>query len=286
VDERDNSVVVLLDGTVGDPSAPLLRADDLGILRGDGVFESVLAVDGHAWNLDKHLSRLGRSAAMLDLPAPAPEAWRSCVATAIGARRREGETRLRLILTRGSEGSGEPTGYVLADAVDPEVVRARTEGVRVVTLATGIDAGLAERAPWLLLGAKTLSYAVNMAAQRWAHSHDADDAIFVTRDGSILEAPTASVVTASGRRLASPPPSTGILPGTTVASIFSAAAAAGWEAGFHRLTVDDLLGADGVWLVSSIRLAARVSSLDGTSLPGVELDPQISGFAHLEEGAG
>ncbi|MGH2720487.1 MAG: aminotransferase class IV, partial [Actinomycetota bacterium] len=231
MDTGSGAVVVGLDGTVADPSVPLLRADDLGLLRGDGVFESVLAVDGRPWNLGAHLARLGRSAAMLDLPAPPVDVWHSCVEAALAARPPTGETRLRLILTRGPEAGGEPTGYVLADAVDPAIARARAEGIRAVTLATGIDAGLAEQAPWLLLGAKTLSYAVNMAAQRWAHAHGAEDAIFVARDGSILESPTASVVVASGGRLTSPPPTEGILPGTTVAGIFSGARRAGWEVG-------------------------------------------------------
>lgn len=280
----DDAVVVRLDGTVTDRSAPLLKADDLGVLRGDGVFESVLAVDGRPWNLEEHLSRLGRSAAMLELPSPPPDTWRSCVGTAIRARGTMGETRLRLVLTRGPEGGGGATGYVLADAVDPTIVRARAEGIRVVTLATGIDAHLAGHAPWLLLGAKTLSYAVNMAAQRWARSHGADDAIFVARDGSILEAPTSSVLVARGRRLVSPSPSAGILPSTMVASMFSAARRSGWEAGFDRLTADDLSAADGVWLVSSIRLTARVRSLDGRSLPGAALHPYIAAFARLKAG--
>jgi 4-amino-4-deoxychorismate lyase len=278
------AVVVGLDGTVVDPSVPLLRADDLGLLRGDGVFESVLAVDRRPWNLDAHVARLGRSAAMLDLPTPAAGVWRSCVEAALAASPHTGETRLRLVLTRGPEGGGGPSGYVLADALDPAIARARAEGVRAVTLDRGIDAGLAERAPWLLLGAKTLSYAVNMAAQRWAHDHGADDAIFVARDGSILEAPTASVVVASGSRLTSPPPTEGILPGTTVASIFAAARRAGWEAASGRLTAEDLLAADGVWLVSSIRLAVRVTTLDGTALPGADLHPRIASFARLDSG--
>ena len=37
-------VLALLDGGLADPDAPLLRADDLGVMRGDGVFETVLVL--------------------------------------------------------------------------------------------------------------------------------------------------------------------------------------------------------------------------------------------------
>ncbi|KLL93323.1 hypothetical protein NJ76_32085 [Rhodococcus sp. IITR03] len=35
-------VLVTLDGEVRDADAPLLHADDFGVLRGDGVFETLL----------------------------------------------------------------------------------------------------------------------------------------------------------------------------------------------------------------------------------------------------
>ena len=48
---------------------------------------------------------------------------------------------------------------------------------------------LRQDAPWLLGGAKTLSYAVNMASQRWAQSIGAQDVLWVSADGFALEAP-------------------------------------------------------------------------------------------------
>ena len=40
---------------------PILRADDLGALRGDGIFETMHVRRGHAWLLDEHLARMARS---------------------------------------------------------------------------------------------------------------------------------------------------------------------------------------------------------------------------------
>ena len=66
-----------------DPTAPLLRADDLGVVRGDGCFETVrVRPDGGAEDLDPHLERLARSEAALDLPATDPAAWRELVGDA------------------------------------------------------------------------------------------------------------------------------------------------------------------------------------------------------------
>jgi len=268
-------VVALLDGTVVDADQPLLRADDLGVLRGDGVFETALVVDGRPRKLSAHLHRLARSAAMLDLPAPDPDAWRRCVDAVCAAWTGPREMALKLVLTRGVDGAGSPTGYALGTPVPEVVLRQRRHGVAVVTLDRGYPAEFGERAKWMLIGAKTLSYATNMAAVRYAQASGADDALYVSSDGWVLEGPTASVVVADGRNLRTPPVSAGLLPGTTQQELFRAAENAGWTVKTEPLRVADLLAADGVWLVSSVRLLAAVHTIDGTPIPASTHDPDL-----------
>ena len=63
-------IVVTLDGQLQDPQTPLLHADDLAVVRGDGIFESLLVRDGRPCLLEAHLGRLTQSARLMDLPAP------------------------------------------------------------------------------------------------------------------------------------------------------------------------------------------------------------------------
>ena len=252
----------LLDGTLLGPGVPLLRPDDLGVLRGEGVFETTLVVDGEPRDLDDHLDRLAISAKLTGLAVPAPADWRRGVQALVRAWTGDRQMVLRLVASRGPESAAEPICYVLGAAVSPRTVRQRTEGVRVLLLDRGFSASTAEAAPWLLAGAKTLSYGVNMAALRYAADHDADDVIFLGSDGTVLEAPTATVVVARDGTLLTPPTS-GILPGITVRRLFRAAAAAGWRTASTVLAGPDLATADGVWLVSSARLLAPVIAIDG-----------------------
>ncbi|MGN2641839.1 aminodeoxychorismate lyase [Nocardia takedensis] len=273
-------VLVTLDGEVRDADAPLLFADDIGVLRGDGVFETILVRDGTARALEFHLGRLRRSAQALDLPEPELGRWREAVETAAKEWGSEREGVLRLVLTRGrdSEFSGGrssvtsgdlaaavpvPTSYVLVLPVPERVAQARAEGVKVVSLSRGISIDLAQAAPWQLLGAKTLSYATNMAALRFAHRMGADDVIFTSTENRVLEGPRSSVVIARDKTFLTPPAKNGVLPGVTQRALFVEAEKAGWECRYEQLFTADLLTCDSIWLLSSITLAARVNSLDG-----------------------
>jgi 4-amino-4-deoxychorismate lyase len=248
-----------------DPAAPALSVGELSTQRGDGIFESIGVVDGHAQEAQAHLERLAYSAALCDLPAPHPEQWRQAV-DRVAAEAEPGESVIKLILSRGVEHGPTPTAWVtLAPAPDNSSVR--DDGIRVVTLDRGIDSGAAERAPWLLLGAKTLSYAVNMAAIREARRRGADDALFVTSDGFVLEGPTSSVILRFGERYVTPEPGAGILHGTTQVSLFEYLTDHGFEVAYERVPATDLGQADAAWLVSSVRLAAPVSAIDMRSLP-------------------
>ena len=169
----------------------------------------------------------------------------------------------RLFLTRGLGEGLAPTALALLSPVSADVLRQRVEGLAVVSLSLGIPSAFRAQAPWLLGGAKTLSYAVNMAAQRHAHALGADDVVFTSLEGDVLEGPTSTVVWSAGGVLHTPPLETGILAGTTVVRLFARAAEAGRPTAVTPGTVVDLHAADAVWLLSGVRGAATVHTLDG-----------------------
>ncbi len=78
--------------------------------------------------------------------------------------------------------------------------------------------------------------------------------------------------------LLTPPPWYPILRGTTQQALFEVARNKGYDCDFRALTPADLFTAQGVWLVSSITLAARVHTLDGQRLPDAPLAADIAGL--------
>ena len=163
-------VVVTLDGEVLTAGVPLLHADDLAVVRGDGVFETLLVRDGGACLVEAHLQRLIHSAKLMDLPEPDLPKWRRAIDMAVHqwAAGTADEGAMRLIYSRGRESGSAPTAYVMVNPLPERVATARRDGVAAITLDRGLPAAGADEMPWLLAGAKTLSYAVNMAALRHA----------------------------------------------------------------------------------------------------------------------
>ena len=251
--------------------APALRVGELSTQRGDGIFETIAVVDGHVQESEAHLARLVRSAEICELPTPNLDQWRAAIAFAREQVPTEGELAMKLVLSRGVEHGPAPTAWLSVNAA-ADSTAARTHGIRVVTLDRGYDHGVADRAPWLLLGAKTLSYAVNMAALREARRRGADDTIFVTSDGFVMEGPTSSVIARIDGVFVTPRPSGSILAGTTQASLFEYIRVHDYPVAERDMTVDELRGAEAIWLVSSVRLAAPVIELDGSPLP-IDAEP-------------
>lgn len=249
---------------------PQLSALDLAATRGDGIFESISVGEGRAQAMQHHLRRFARSAATLELPAPDLAVWESAVYAAIDALDSVPEASVKAVLSRGVEGDGRPTGWVLA-SVSPDFTRVRIDGVRVVLLDRGLRHDVELTSPWLLAGAKTLSYAVNRSVLREAARRDADDVVFVSSDGYLLEGPTSSLIYRVGDRLVTPGTGLGILEGTTQASVFRYTEGLGLSSGYELATPDALRSADAAWLVSSVRLAAPIRQLDGESF-GVDAE--------------
>ncbi len=256
-----------------DLRAPQLPVDDLSAHRGDGIFETVLVrVDESSDEVvvvsrERHFARFRSSAAALDLPDPDPELWDRALDAVIAEVRaaRPGSTEFGIRYTY-SRGLDAPRGWAFSVPVGDSVLRARQEGVTAVSLDRGYDAYLGSKAPWLLIGAKTISYAINQAAGRYAAERGADDSLFVSHDGVVLEGPTSNLIIRRGDRLLTPDPAAGLLWGTTQRLIFDHAEALGLDAEYADLRLGDVVDADGAWFVSSMRTAVALTRLDGNPI--------------------
>ena len=243
---------------LADATQPQIRVEDLGLLRGESVFETLRVIDGGPVDLEGHIRRLGHSAAAVDLPPPDPAALADAAWLAIDAHP-ERDGVLRLVATKGSPDGVDPVRFALITPLPAGLDEQRSRGIAAITLTLGITATVRPSAPWLLGGVKSTSYAVPMAGARAAHDAGGDDAIWVSSDGEVLEATTSTVLVVSGGVLCSPPDDElGLLPGLTIARVRDVA-----DVTDRRITVAELAAADEILLASSVRGVVPLTSLDG-----------------------
>ena len=196
---RGVSVLAVLGRGLLPADTPFIRADDLGLTRGDGIFETMHVRHGKPWLLDEHLARMARSAARmeLDLPDLRELAELACAEWPV-----DQEGALKLVCTRGVDGTDEVTCFATITPVSEKAIALRDHaGSRSPRFPTATRPTARTDAPWLLGGVKSLSYAINMASQRWAQANGFDDALWISSDGYALEGPTSTLVWRKGDRL-------------------------------------------------------------------------------------
>ncbi|GAA4915735.1 aminodeoxychorismate lyase [Stackebrandtia albiflava] len=258
---------------------PFLHGDDLGVLRGDGIFETANVRGGEPFLLDEHLARMARSAQRMELDLPDAAVLKRLAAQACEAFGAGKEGALRIICTRGPEQGGPPTVYMTLNPVPEAQINARRDGLNLAVLTLGYPVDTRGQAPWLLGGAKCLSYAVAMAAQRHARATGHDDLLWRSEDGFALEGPTSTLVWWQNQTLYTVPADTGILAGTTARFVFDRAEEAGIRTAERRVLVAELMSADGIWMTSSVRGVAPVHTLDGVTINQSDLTATLSEMA-------
>lgn len=245
-----------------DPTEPLLRPDDRAVLLGESAFETVMVVNRTPVLLAEHLQRLQRSADALQITVASTEDLISLVDLAISAFGHD-HGSLRLVATPGASGSASGVTYALLSPLPEQHGDLRRSGIRAITLPLGVPAGLRAAAPWLLGGVKSGSYAVSAAAVREAERRGADDAIWVSSDGEVLEGTKSAIAWVhAGQLLSVPALEVGVLPSVTWDIVVRLAQGLGLPVGTRRARIDEVRGADEVMLLSSIRGIAPVISID------------------------
>ncbi|MBF0817186.1 aminotransferase class IV [Microbacterium paludicola] len=276
-----------------DPYGKHLSVFDLGFIRGDGIFEATSVVGGVPLAMKLHIARLGRSARLQDLPELTGEQeWLDVCQAAIDLWGQPEETgTIRLLISRGADPvttvgqaghPGTPTIFIFVDTVRTPRPLTLTGTLLTRGYSLELVRTAPERHPWLLIGAKTLSYTANMATYREAVRRGADFGIYTSTDGYVLEGGTSSLVLMKDGKLTTPIPDVGILHGTTQQEVFAYAERRGVPHEYAFVTVEELLDADFVWNMGGSRLSA-VERIDDVSFAAdTEFAAQAMAFFETE----
>jgi branched-chain amino acid aminotransferase len=251
--------MVWVDGRMEPVASRHLSAFDRGFQLGDAVFETVRAHAGVPVELPAHLARLAASALALEIALPPDVA--TLVGEAIaGLLAVDGldapgrDAAVRITASRGAmrsrsllpDRSAPSTLVVQAWAAEPPSAGLLARGLRLAISSVRHD----PRNP--LAGAKTTSRADHVFARLEAARAGADDALFLTFDGHLAEASSATLFLLRGHEVATPALDCGILAGTTRDWVLRWAAEVGLRPFEGWLTVEDAVTADEAFLGSSV----------------------------------
>jgi branched-chain amino acid aminotransferase len=227
-----------------------LSPDDVGLLLGEGLFDTLRVDEGQARDVEAHLDRLlaGLHRMGINLQE-SREVLEQAVAEIASAAPRP-VARLRITVT-------SLTRLITTIPYEPPGEDLYRHGVPVRLLP---EYRIDSRGP--LVGLKNLYYQPNQIAFQRAHDEGAWEALLLNEQGRLVEGTRSNLALVFEDRILTPPTSDGCLPGTVRRRLLERGAIE--EA---PLTVEDLATAREALLMNSLIGVLPVSRIDGREMP-------------------
>lgn len=264
------------------PHEAVISINDVAVLRGYSAFEALRTYNRRPFHLDKHLTRLYRSAELIELEIPWSRETLEAIIREVIERNLYRHAAIRILVTGGeSEDSilptGEPTLAVLISALGERDMERFAQGYRLITTR------LQRTEP----DAKTTSYLVAIRALKDAARRNASDALYVNERGHVLEATRSNFFIFRGDALITP--EAGVLKGITRNVVLDLAMER-FPIEERPILLDELALADEAFITSSSKEIMPVVQINdlkiGKGLPGrrtYELEQRF--IEMIEQGA-
>ena len=266
--------IIYHNGEFKDDTQPVLSIHDR-LRLGEGVFNTMLVVDGHIYHADRHMGKLLKNSELFLGKWDAPGAD-ELIETAQGLLRKndymEGRFALNTVITVGEGGNGirtpkEPKPQILMRALPcpsefPPIKAIIAQSVR-----------RNEGSP--LSNIKCSNYGDNILALREAESKAANDAILLNNAGHISTSTVATIVAIIEGELITPPLADGPQDGITRSILMEK-----YTVREKSIRPSDLIEVEGLYFLNSLRGAMPVLALDGRAVPKPSLE--IPQFFHLD----
>jgi branched-chain amino acid aminotransferase len=251
---------VFLNDKLVDIDKASISVTDSGFLYGAGLFETMRSHNGVVFALKNHLDRLFASADVLSINNPYEREFIAEAITELLYANKLTDARLRLTLTNGpmaeSEEKRKSTLLITAAKLRSYPPEYYKKGVMVVLCPfkqNPIDPAS---------GRKTTSYFSRMIALSLAHQKRAAEAIWFTLDNRLAEGCISNVFLVKNSELFTPPINTPVLPGVARKTVCRLTTENSIKLTEKDLTIDDLLGADEVFLTNVIMQVMPITKIE------------------------
>jgi branched-chain amino acid aminotransferase len=250
---------ILHNGEILDAHQKSLSAGQVGLLNGWGVFSTIRVADGVLFAFERHWERMRQDAVRMHVPFPADAGeLKSALLRLVEANRARNAT-LRVVVVRNHGGLFE--GPDLARDFDviafTSDINPWSESARLAMKAHG------RYAQSEFAGAKILSWAHNLTWYEEAHQRGFDEVVLLNERGEVAECTSANIFAVTGRDVATPPLSSGCLPGVSRELLLGEIHVPGVSVGEKTLMPADLERADQVFITSTTRDLMPVSHIEG-----------------------
>jgi branched-chain amino acid aminotransferase len=241
-------------GRIVPPEEVAITPDDAGFLFGDGLFETLRVDEGRARDIEAHLDRLLAGLRRIRIKLPEDRRTLNRAVTEVSEAAPRPVARMRITVTRGSEGS--PTRLITTARYEPPGEALYCEGVAVqLLLQYRIDSA----GP--LAGLKSLSYQANRLALHQAESEGAYEALLLNERGRLVEGSRTNVALVFPDAVITPPKSEGCVPGTVRRRLIEKGVLAE-----EPLSPEDLAMASEALLMNSLIGVLPVSWINGQEI--------------------
>jgi len=247
------------DGLV-DVGEVCIAASDSGFLYGMGLFETMRSYKGFVFRLGDHVERLFSSAAALSINNTYDKKFVIEAVYQTLKANKLSEGRLRLTLTSGPMAAFEeqqrPTLLITATKAQPYPSEYYKKGVLVVLCP------FRQNTTEPVCGHKTTNYLSRMIALEEARGQRAAEAVWFTVDNRLAEGCISNIFLVKDSRLYTPPVNTPVLAGIARKTVCELAVDNSIGLVEKDLTIDDLLGADEVFLTNVIMKVLPISRIE------------------------
>ncbi|MFB3830112.1 MAG: aminotransferase class IV [Bryobacteraceae bacterium] len=250
---------ILHNDGIREASEPTLRAGQVGLLAGWGVFSTIKVARGVLFAYERHWARMERDAAAFHIPLPGSrEEIRERLLRLVAANQAFNST-MRVVFVRNQGGMWQgPNGGRATDLIALTAdSKDWGEGVKLCYTPQ------ARHSQCNFAGTKILSWAMNLTWLEDAQARGCDETILLNERGEVAECTSANLFIARGGEVLTPPLSSGCLPGVTREILLSEIRVPGYAIRERTLAPADLEEADDVFITSTTRDLLPVLEIEG-----------------------
>jgi branched-chain amino acid aminotransferase len=256
--------LVWLNGTLCPKKDAKISIDDRGFLLGDGVFETMRSYGSRVFRLDKHLTRLFDSLAIVHLSIPYTSVeLGKAVNDTLEANQLQ-EAYIRLTVTRGQGGKGidppetpSPTIIIVARKFISYPEQVYREGLK-----TGIS-GIKQNLSSSIARIKSLNFLDHILARIEAREKGLDEAILLNTEDFICEGTVSNIFLVKNGNVITPGRESGILPGITREAVIWLGMQKGVSVEERNVQPSELKEADEIFFTNTLMEVMPVSEIDG-----------------------